>query len=217
MITLEHISREYINGGCGIKALDDVSLTFEKGDFAVIHGPSGCGKTTLLMIISGMLGPTAGRISLNGVDITKKNNFAKAKIRAENIGFVFQSFHLVPYLSVMDNVMLADVRFIGHNGNRAKAVLEKVGLSERLKHLPSQLSAGEKQRTALARAMLNEPPILLADEPTGNLDEENEKMVFEYLLDYNKKGGTVITVTHSKAIADIAGRRIAMKAGKIVA
>jgi len=200
-----------------IKALDDVSFHVEKGEFIVVRGPSGSGKTTLLLTAGGMLRPTTGQVVMDGNDIYAMNEQKRGKYRAENIGFVFQMFHLVPYLNVIDNVLLA----AGMVGNRAghekvKKILEGLGILEREYHKPSELSAGEKQRTALARALFNSPEIILADEPTGNLDPENAAEVIEHLAEFHRDGSTVVVVTHGSVADQYANRIINLRNGCIL-
>ncbi len=215
MLILEKINRIYPSSNGDIRAIDDVNLHIQKGDFAVINGPSGCGKTTLLMVISGMCEPNYGKVFFQDCDISSMNMARKSSIRGDNFGFVFQSFHLVPYLNVLENVMLAERQHFSNSSKKAMEILKKVGIADRAGHFPSQLSAGEKQRTAIARAILKNPAMILADEPTGNLDMENEKIIFEYLKDYNKNGGTVIAATHSESAKKYANRFFIMNSGKI--
>ncbi|HID07899.1 MAG TPA: ABC transporter ATP-binding protein, partial [Armatimonadetes bacterium] len=176
MVILENVTKIYQSRGGQVKALDNVNLRVERGEFVVIRGPSGSGKTTLLLIVGGMLDPTAGKVIVDGVDLTSISERARAKFRGQNIGFVFQMFHLVPYLNVIENVLLAGGAKGGNvDRERARALLKRLGLAEREQHKPSQLSVGERQRTAIARALFNQPKLILADEPTGNLDPDSAK------------------------------------------
>lgn len=215
MIEIHQVIKIYKHHADTVNALNGVSLQINAGEFVVVHGPSGCGKTTLLLTAGGMMRPTSGSISINGHDIYQLSPKERAKFRAHNIGFVFQMFHLVPYLNTIENVMLASTN--GHQKDRKQVMelLEQLGIAERAKHLPSELSAGEKQRTAIARAMLNNPNLILADEPTGNLDPENAKAVIGYLVSYQEKGGTVIFVTHGEAANDMATQIIHLNQGKL--
>ena len=216
MIHLDKVTKRYHTRHGDVKALDQVDLTINDGDFVIVRGPSGSGKTTLLLSIGGMLQPTEGRIHANGYDIYAMSKKARAKFRSENIGFVFQMFHLIPYLNILENVLLPSS--VVRNRSRvseAIELLERLNLSERKHHKPSELSAGEKQRTAIARAILNHPKIVLADEPTGNLDPVNSDEIFGYLSDFHHTGGTVIVVTHEMKVNEYADRVICLKKGRI--
>ncbi len=216
MVSLKKISKLYQTRRGIVKALDEVTLHVKEGEFAVIRGPSGSGKTTLLLSIGGMLRPSEGQIIADNSDIYSLNKQERARFRAEKIGFVFQMFHLVPYLNIIENVLLSS----GVNSNRygrteAGELLNRLNLSEREYHKPSELSTGERQRTAIARAMLKHPKIILADEPTGNLDPENTDEIIGYLAEYQRSGGTVIMVTHGLAVNQFASRIIHLKEGHI--
>jgi ABC-type lipoprotein export system ATPase subunit len=195
-----------------VAALADVTFSAAAGEFVVVRGPSGCGKSTLLMALGGMLRPTRGAVTVDGTDVYAATNAERGAFRAASIGFVFQLFHLVPYLSVIDNVLLAS-----RGGRKAEAVqlVESMGMGDRMTHRPSELSAGERQRAALARALVNDPPLLLADEPTGSLDPENEVAVLDLLASYHRSGGTVVLVTHGDAAQSYCDRDIRMTAGRI--
>ena len=214
MVRLERASKVYRTRHGSVKALDEVNLQFEEGEFAVVRGPSGSGKTTLLLALGGMLRPTKGQVFINDSDIYTLSERERSAFRAENIGFVFQLFHLVPYLNVIDNVLLpAGVGRSRYSQEDAKDLLNRLHLTERIYHKPAELSAGEKQRTAVARALLKRPRIILADEPTGNLDPENAEKIIRHLAEYNNKGGTVIVVTHGKAADRYASRIVHLKKG----
>ena len=213
MLVLENLSKTYRTRVHGVKALEDVSLRIEKGEFVVVCGPSGSGKTTLLMMIAAMLHPSRGCVRFDEKDIYKMSGPDRAKFRANNIGFVFQMFHLVPYLSVMENVLVAGGAVGNHDGTRAKELLQQLGLGHRLRHRPAELSAGEKQRAAIARALLNRPKLILADEPTGNLDPENAAGVLKHLRDFQQAGGTVIVATHGPSAKELATRTIYLRDG----
>jgi putative ABC transport system ATP-binding protein len=214
MVRLERASKVYRTRHGSVKALDEVNLQFEEGEFAVVRGPSGSGKTTLLLTLGGMLRPTKGQVFINDSDIYTLSERERSAFRAENIGFVFQLFHLVPYLNVIDNVLLpAGVGRSRYSQEDAKDLLNRLHLTERIYHKPAELSAGEKQRTAVARALLKRPRIILADEPTGNLDPENAEEIIRHLAEYNNKGGTVIVVTHGKAADRYASRIVHLKKG----
>ena len=213
MVQLENISKIYKTRRGQVKALDEISFQVREGEFLVVRGPSGSGKTTLLLAIGGMLHPTSGRVIIGDKDIYAMSKRERARFRAENIGFVFQMFHLVPYLNVVENTLLAS----GTRANRLEAekLLERLGMSGREHHKPSELSAGERQRTAIARALLNHPRIILADEPTGNLDPENAAQVIGYLAEFHREGGTVVVVTHGALADQYSDRIIYLQDGQV--
>ena len=216
MICLENVVTTYRTRRGNVNALNDINLRIEKGEFVVICGPSGSGKTTLLMTIAAMLHPTSGIVSVAQNNLYAMSVQARAKFRAENIGFVFQMFHLVPYLNIVENVLLAGGTVADNNKNaKALELIEQFGLAGRNYHKPAELSAGEKQRTAIARALLNNPKIILADEPTGNLDADNATSVLGYLSEFHKAGGTVILATHGVDAKRFADRIINLHNGKI--
>ncbi|MBM3501914.1 MAG: ABC transporter ATP-binding protein, partial [Armatimonadetes bacterium] len=208
MLELRGVSKIYRAGEGEIRALDGVSVRVEAGEFVAVRGPSGCGKSTLLMAAAGMARPSAGRVLLDGEDLYALSPRRRAAVRAAKVGFVFQMFHLIPYLSVWENILSPLVA--GARGTRddARAIAERVGLTERLGHRPSELSTGERQRVALARALLNRPQLILADEPIGNLDPENGRAVMDFLAEFNAEGGTVLLVTHEELAAGYAQRTI---------
>jgi len=219
MLKIEDISKTYDTAHGRVAALAGVSAEIKKGEFAVVRGPSGCGKTTLLLMLGGMLHPTSGAVTVADQRLYELAANKRARFRSEQIGFVFQMFHLVAYLSVLENVLLAG----GSRGRkaddrgRAEELLKQFGLADRITHKPSELSAGERQRTAIARALFNRPSVLLADEPTGNLDPDNAAETVRFLKEYQKEqGGTVVMVTHSDGADAAADRIVRMKAGKLV-
>ena len=198
------------------EALRGVSLAIEKGEMVSIIGQSGSGKTTLLNIIGGLDKPSKGAVYINGIDIAKLSRNELAKFRRENIGFVFQQFHLIPYLTALENVMLAQYFHSMADEEEAKHALEAVGLGHRVGHLPSQLSSGEQQRVCIARALINEPKLLLADEPTGNLNQANSKNIMELFKKLHQQQNiTIILVTHDPSIAETAQRTIKVTDGTI--
>jgi len=203
-----------------VDILKGIDLKIPRGQFAAIMGPSGSGKSTLLGLIAGLDSPTTGQILLDGEDITRLGEDQMALLRGRKIGFVFQSYHLVPTLTAEENVLLP--MELAGNGNggrgRARELLDRVGLADRRDHYPVQLSGGEQQRVALARAFALQPPILLADEPTGNLDSATGTVVLDLLLALNREqGATMVLVTHEQSIADCADRRIVLRDGLVVA
>jgi ABC-type lipoprotein export system ATPase subunit len=213
MIVCQQLVKVYGTGRRHVRALDGLDLEVKPGEMVCIRGPSGCGKSTLLLTLGGMLRPTAGRVLVAGDDLYARDSSWRAGFRARQLGFVFQMFHLLPYLTVRENVQLAAQAPLSKA--EVESLLEKLGLAARADHRPEDLSAGERQRTALARALINRPPIILADEPTGNLDPENAAEVFHHLGDYQRSGGTVIVVTHSSVAESYATRVCQMRTGRI--
>jgi len=200
-----------------VRALDDVSLSVEPGEWLAVMGPSGSGKSTLINLIGCLDRPSAGEIWLDGQDVAKISTAELNRVRAEKIGFIFQQFHLIPYLTSIENVMLAQYFHSMTDERQALDALDRVGLRERAHHLPSQLSGGEQQRVCIARALINDPKIVLADEPTGNLDAQNEEIVLGILRELHQQGRTIIMVTHDPVVARLADRRIELHHGKIAA
>ena len=210
MIRLVEVSREYpakadANGGV-IKALDSVSLSVAPGEWLAMMGPSGSGKSTLVNLICCLDRPTAGEIRLDGQDVAYLSNAELNRVRAEKIGFVFQQFHLIPYLTALENIMLAQYFHSMTDESEALQALERVGLRDRAQHLPAHLSGGEQQRVCIARALINDPKIVLADEPTGNLDALNEEIVMRLLRELHQQGRTIVMVTHDPVVARMARR-----------
>jgi putative ABC transport system ATP-binding protein len=197
-------------------ALDGVSFAIEEGEWIAIMGPSGSGKTTLINILGGLDTPTSGRALVDGVDVGRLDEGGLTRFRAEKIGFVFQQFHLVSYLTALENVMLAQYFHSTTDEKEARRALERVGLGDRIEHLPAQLSGGEQQRVAVARALINHPKLILADEPTGNLDEANEKIVLDLLRELHGERRTILMVTHAPTIGSMADRRIDFSHGHLV-
>ncbi len=218
MIQLHDVHKAYRDRRRGeVRALDGLSLAIDAGEFVVVKGPSGSGKSTLLMTIAGMARPTAGRVEVDGRDLYALSGSERAEFRARYIGFVFQMFHLAPYLNVLENVLLPTLAVARPDAReKALALLERFGMADRLTHKPGELSTGERQRTALARALLTDPKLILADEPTGNLDPENAAEVMGYLAEFHQQGGTVVLVTHEAATEEYAQRVVRLQAGRIV-
>ena len=211
ILTLSGISKIYGD----LKALDNINLAVEEGEWLSIMGPSGSGKTTLMNIIGCMDKPSRGKIELAGQDISKLSSKELTVVRRDTIGLVFQQFHLVNYLTALENVMMAQYYHSMPDEEEAMEALASVGLKERAKHLPNQLSGGEQQRVCIARALINHPKLLLADEPTGNLDEKNELLVMEIFEKLHNTGSTIIVVTHDPEVADQAERMVVLEHGKI--
>ena len=221
MIKLRDVSRLYPaqaeGGTSSIKALDDFTLTVDPGEWVSIMGPSGSGKSTLVNLIGCLDRPSTGEIWLDGQNVANISNADLNRVRAEKIGFVFQQFHLIPYLTAVENVMLAQYFHSMTDEQEALDALDRVGLKARAHHLPSQLSGGEQQRVCIARALINDPKIILADEPTGNLDAQNEEIVLRLLREFHQQGRTIVMVTHDPVVARLADRRIELHHGKIAA
>lgn len=217
ILQAESLSKTYTIGERDIPVLDDITLTVEEGEFVVISGSSGSGKTTLLSILSGIDTPTAGKVVLAGQDITALGEEQLADIRNRTTGFVFQAFHLVPSLNAVENVMFpAELARDQQAAEKAERLLRKVGLWQRRSNYPEQLSGGEKQRVAMCRALINEPQLLFADEPTGNLDSTNSEEIVRLLLGMHRElGTTLVMATHSAGIAGRADRIISLHDGKI--
>ncbi len=251
-LQIEALSRSYTGPKGDINAVNAVSLTVDAGEFVAVQGPSGCGKTTLLLAAGTLLQPTTGRVLLDGQDPYRLSAGERARFRATNVGFVFQQFHLVPYLDVLDNILAATLALTPgiriaqetprdgsrrreeanslrrgqepppHVGGyevcartRALALVEQFGLTDRLRHVPAELSTGERQRVALARALLNNPKLLLADEPTGNLDDQNGQVVLRCLAEFARAGAAVLLVTHEPRTGEHASRVVRMDGGKL--
>jgi putative ABC transport system ATP-binding protein len=217
VVEARNITKTYTIANREIRVLDDVSLSVAEGEFLVVEGSSGSGKTTLLSLLSGLDKPSSGRVLLEEMDITEATEDDLAPLRNETIGFVFQSFHLVPSLTALENVMFpAEIRRDPQAHDKAAELLKRVGLQKRSDNYPHQLSGGEMQRVAICRAVINNPKIIFADEPTGNLDSENGKAVLDLLLEFQKEHQTtLVLVTHSVDIAKIADRMIILKDGRI--
>jgi len=218
MIQLVNVSKVVTSGSEQLTILDEVSLEIPRGQFVSVVGPSGSGKSTLLSLIAGLDAPTSGEILLAGRDITRMGEDDLATLRGENVGFIFQSFHLIPSLTAYENILVPmEIMGLPAAAERAQALLDEVGLHDRGHHYPSQLSGGEQQRIAIARAFANAPPVLLVDEPTGNLDSRNGAHIFNLLLELNRdRGTTLLLVTHDQALAERADRRISLRDGRIV-
>ncbi len=219
VIKLDSVTKVYKDGDRTVTALDNVSLSIEQGESVAIEGPSGSGKSTLLQILGALDEPTSGSVNIFGVEPFQLNDKELSKFRNETIGFVFQFFNLLPYYSALENVMVplllggvseTDAR------EKAKTVLDELGLSDRLNHRPSQLSGGQMQRVAIARALGTEPKLILADEPTGNLDKENKAIIADLLASVSKKGITLIVVTHDQLLSERFGRKLRIDGGRLL-
>jgi putative ABC transport system ATP-binding protein len=202
VIALDSVTREYAARAGVVRALDSATFSIVAGEWVAITGPSGSGKSTLVNLLGCLDRPTCGTLKID-------------RFRSEKIGFIFQQFHLIPYLSALENVMLAQYFHSMTDEAEARAALEKVGLGDRITHLPSELSGGEQQRVCIARALINNPPILLADEPTGNLDHANQQIVADLLKTLHAAGHTIVMVTHDPEMAGLAQRKIALSHGKV--
>lgn len=211
LVRLENLRKDF----GGVCALDGVSFEVQAGEWIAIMGPSGSGKTTLINILGGLDTPTAGRAFVDGTDVARLDESGLTRFRSEKIGFIFQQFHLVSYLTALENVMLAQYFHSTTDESEARSSLARVGLADRVDHLPGELSGGEQQRVAVARALINHPKLILADEPTGNLDEVNEGIVLQLLRDLHAEGHTILMVTHAASIGELADRRIDLAHGRL--
>jgi putative ABC transport system ATP-binding protein len=211
MVQIEELRKAF----GGVRALDGVSFRVEEGEWIAIMGPSGSGKTTLINILGGLDTPTSGSAIVDGVDVGRLDEAGLTRFRAEKIGFIFQQFHLVPYLTALENVMLAQYFHSTTDESEARAALVRAGLGDRMDHVPGKLSGGEQQRVAVARALINHPKLILADEPTGNLDEANEEIVLGLLRELHAEGRTILMVTHAPSIGRMADRRIELAHGRL--
>jgi len=218
MLTATNLTKEYASGESNLAVLRHVNFSIPQGEFVAIVGPSGSGKTTLLGLLAGLDIPSAGSVSLDGVDLTTLSEDQRARLRGEKVGFIFQSFQLIPTLTAMENVQVPlELRGEDHAARRAKELLERVGLADRTGHFPAQLSGGEQQRVAIARAFVNAPRILFADEPTGNLDGATGERIVALLETLNRtSGSTIVLVTHDAALAERASRIIRLRDGVVV-
>jgi len=216
-VELENVTKLYTGAGAApVEALDRVCLSVESGQWIAIMGPSGSGKTTLLNILGCLDQASSGAVRIDNVDTSTLARSALARFRAETVGFVFQLFHLIPHLTALENVMLAQYFHSMTDEREARQALDRVGLGDRARHLPSQLSGGEQQRVAIARALVNDPKIILADEPTGNLDAANEQIVLDLLTGLHAQGRTILMVTHDEHVGRCADIRINLEHGRIV-
>ncbi len=214
-IELVDVTKVYGAGAGAVRAMDAIGFTAERGEWIAIMGPSGSGKTTLLNLLGCLDQATHGAVRIDGTDTSQLRHAELARFRGETVGFVFQQFHLVPHLTALENVMLAQYFHSTTDEPGALAALKQVGMEERANHLPSQLSGGEQQRVAIARALVNDPKIILADEPTGNLDAENQRIVFKLLSDLHAQGRTIVMVTHDESAGRLADRRVTLDHGRI--
>ena len=211
LVKLEGVSRHYES----LKALDQISLEIRAGEWLSVMGPSGSGKSTLLNLLGALDRPTAGRLWMDGQELSAMSDRSRVRFRREKVGIVFQQFHLLPYLSAVENVMVAQHYHSLADENEALVALDRVGLADRARHLPAQLSGGEQQRVCVARALVNRPSLVLADEPTGNLDEENEAKVLTLLQELHAEGHTLVTVTHAARVGNLADRRVELNHGRL--
>ncbi len=219
ILTLQQVCKSFAQGDICTRALNQVDLKVHRGDFIAVQGPSGSGKSTLLAILGLMDKADSGLLQLAGVDVAAIGLQERQRIRNLYLGFIFQSFHLLPHMTVLENVLLPlsfrkDISSTAATA-KATAMLETVGLSHRISHYPSQLSGGQQQRVAIARALVGEPAILLADEPTGNLDSENAKSISALLTEFNNRGQSILLVTHDANVASIATRQLFMQDGRL--
>src|SRR5881628_2567258 len=210
--TIDNATRRYPKG---VVALDRVSLEIKRGEWLAVMGPSGSGKTTLLNLLGGLDRADEGRVIVDGLDLARIPRPELIRYRRERVGLVFQQFHLIPYLNAIENVMLAQYLHSMADQGEAIRALERIGLGDRLRHLPSQLSGGEKQRVCIARALINRPKLVLADEPTGSLDETNQQAVLELFREMHRRGQTLVMVTHDPSVGRLADRQIQLEHGRV--
>ncbi len=219
MLQMEEVTKSYRHRGQTVTALNGASVRISQGDFVAVVGPSGSGKSTLLLMLGGMLSPTSGRVLLEKQSLYELSSDQRARLRKQKVGFVFQTFNLVPYLSALENVQVP-LYLAGKDKpqqeRRATALLERVGLGDRLHHKPCELSVGQQQRVALARMLANDPAVILADEPTGNLDPETSQHVIRFFEEVNREGRTIVMVTHDPRAAERAKRTLRLTNGAIV-
>lgn len=215
IVELENVSREYRGRAGAVRALDGISFTVRQGEWAAIMGPSGSGKSTLVNVLGCLDHADSGTVRIAGRDVHTLSRKELDQFRAETVGFIFQQFHLIPYLTALENVMLAQYFHSMTDKREAQSALERVGLGDRAGHLPSELSGGEQQRVCIARALINQPPILLADEPTGNLDAANQEIVAGLLRSLHCLGHTILMVTHDPEMARMADRVIQLHHGRL--
>jgi len=216
---MDSVSKKYLHRGQYVTALDNASVSIPKGDFVSLVGPSGSGKSTLLLMLGGMLSPTSGQVFLDGQSLYALSPNGRAELRKQKLGFVFQTFNLVPYLTALENVQvplyLAEVE-ADLQRDQAMALLERLGLGERIHHKPCELSVGQQQRVALARMLANDPAVVLADEPTGNLDPDTSRQIIEFFEEINDEGKTIVMVTHDPRAAERARRTLRLANGQIL-
>lgn len=219
MLCMKNVTKTYEMRRQSVVALNDATLDIPEGDFVSLIGPSGSGKSTLLVMLGGMLSPTSGRVLLNGESMYDLDADGRARMRKASIGFVFQTFNLIPYLTASENVQIP-LYLSGYNDvyqqKKAAELLDRVGLGDRLDHKPAELSVGQQQRVALARMLANDPAVILADEPTGNLDPETSEQIIGFFEEFNREGRTIVMVTHNPAAAERAKRVLKLRDGKIV-
>lgn len=215
MLEISQVTKAYRTARGEVPVLSSVSLTLAAGEVVAVKGPSGCGKTTLLLMAGGLLRPDAGLVQFEGRSLYLLPDEERARVRSVSFGFVYQQFHLLPYLSVMENILVPTLVTRRECRAKARELIEALKLEHRVHHKPSQLSIGERQRTALARALVSSPAVLLADEPTGNLDDENAAIVLDRMADFARRGGAVLVVTHDAAIAARAARTVTIEAGTL--
>ncbi len=215
MYDVQHLSKTYRKSGETVRALDDLDFKLAPCEFLVLHGASGSGKTTLLLILGGMLTPSSGAVHCNGVDLYASSRTDRSRFRRSAVGFIFQQFHLMPYLTAYDNIRVALALRSGHAHGGIHALAERLGIADRLSHRPGELSVGEQQRVAMARTLICEPDIILADEPTGNLDAANRNIIAECLAEEHRRGRTIVLATHEERLLELGTRTLELDRGRI--
>ena len=217
ILQTNNLSKIYTKSKQQINAINNINLSIDEGDFVVIHGSSGCGKSTLLLLLGGMLHPTAGQVLFQNQDLYASSSFLRGTYRKRVVGFMFQKFFLMPYLSVKDNIQLSlSIRKIKQgSAERVQSLTDRLGITQRMNHLPEELSVGEQQRVALARTLAGNPDIILADEPTGNLDKNNKQIIAQCLKEENAQGKTIVLVTHDESLIELGKKQIQLSAGQL--
>jgi len=215
MYDVQHLSKTYRKSGETVRALDDLDFKLAPCEFLELHGASGSGKTTLLLILGGMLTPSSGAVHCNGVDLYASSRTDRSRFRRSAVGFIFQQFHLMPYLTAYDNIRVALALRSGHAHGDIHALAERLGIADRLSHRPGELSVGEQQRVAMARTLICEPDIILADEPTGNLDAANRNIIAECLAEEHRRGRTIVLATHEERLLELGTRTLELDRGRI--
>jgi putative ABC transport system ATP-binding protein len=217
ILQTNNLSKTYTKSKQKINAINNINLSIDEGDFVVIHGSSGCGKSTLLLLLGGMLHPTAGQVLFQNQDLYASPSFLRGTYRKRIVGFMFQKFFLMPYLSVKDNIQLSlSIRKIKQDSaERVQSLTDRLGITQRMNHLPEELSVGEQQRVALARTLAGNPDIILADEPTGNLDKNNKQIIAQCLKEENAQGKTIVLVTHDESLIELGNKQIQLSAGQL--
>jgi putative ABC transport system ATP-binding protein len=217
LLEVQNVSKTYRKGDHSVHALQHINLQVESGEFVIVHGASGSGKSTLLLMLGGMLRPNDGNVLFRGTELYRMRTFQRARFRRRHVGFLFQKFFLLPHLTAQDNIRLAQSMQGGNQASEqeVRRVADRLGIDSRLHHHPFELSVGEQQRVAMARAVAGNPDLLLADEPTGNLDRQNRTLLAEFLTEQNRRGRTIVVVTHDESLMELGSRAYEMSEGRL--